>query len=91
MEQAKFDDKPDNYTPIHFLAQLLNDQKSREAGYQASVRWGSLREDLKEQYFNQAKNMYENWRFSEIENEVKLESMRTEMDSKTIDLSKKPY
>lgn len=56
-------------TAIEFIAQLLNQQKSKEDGYGCPVRWGCLREDLREKYLAQAKTLVENWAKEELEAE----------------------
>lgn len=48
---------------------MINDQKTRSEGYEISVRWGSLREDLKVEYKAEAERLFEQWKADEIEAE----------------------
>lgn len=42
-------------TMIEFLAQLINDQKARQQGYDASTRWLCTRQDIKDECLKEAK------------------------------------
>jgi hypothetical protein len=88
---ANFNDPPEHYDVIHYLAQLLNEQAALKAGYAAGVRWGSLREDLKEKYFNDALRLFNEWRESEISNEKTLQQHRVEMEAKVIKVGDNRY
>lgn len=52
-------------TPIDFIAQMINSQKSREEGYSMPTIWGTLREDLKIEYRAEAERMFEEWKSEE--------------------------
>lgn len=56
-------------TPIEFIAQMINNQKAKEKGYETSTRWGTLREDLKKEYKAEAERIFEEWKVGEIEAE----------------------
>jgi hypothetical protein len=51
---------------IDFLAQLINQQVSLQQGYTAPTRWLTLREDLRIEYTERAKKMFNDWRDEEI-------------------------
>jgi hypothetical protein len=62
-------------TPIEFIAQMINEQIARAEGYDASTRWGTLREDLKVKYKAEAEKIFEEWKTGEIEAEKSRNKM----------------
>lgn len=54
-------------TAIHYLAQMLNAQHAKNAGYSMPTRWLTLRDDLKEKYIREAKRLVDDFESEEIE------------------------
>lgn len=54
-------------TAIHYLAQMLNAQHAKNAGYSMPTRWLALRDDLKEKYLREAKQMVDDFESEELE------------------------
>lgn len=53
-------------TPIDFIAQMINENKSILEGYACATRWGTLREDLKIEYRAEAERVFNDWKKEEI-------------------------
>ena len=56
-------------TEIHFIAQMVNAEKSKDQGYAMPTLWGTLRKDLQEKYLRDARDMVELFKKRELEAE----------------------
>lgn len=54
-------------TLIDFIAQLINNQKAREEGYDAAPRWLCTREDIRKECLEEANKVFEKWKKEELE------------------------
>lgn len=54
-------------TILDFLAQLINDQKSRQQGYAAAPRWLCTNQKSKDECLKEANQMFEDWKNNELE------------------------
>ena len=53
-------------TILDFLAQMVNNLKSREQGYAASTRWLCTRQDIQDECKKEAEKMFEEWKNDEL-------------------------
>ena len=72
-------------TPIDFITQMINGNKSREEGYDATARYGTLRDDLKIEYKAEAERMFEEWKADEIESKANRDKLMEGVTIKTFE------
>ena len=58
-------------TLIDFIGQMINHQKTIEAGFKYATRGTTLRDDLKEEYRKEAEKIVEEWKANEMKAEKK--------------------